>query len=92
MQLFTFFANKLIVTCNSFVCNMIDYCVARSLMPLLLSVKNLIHALLHYFPLVASGAHELPKAVKEHATECHHNPNYITFELNWLLSCVYCFK
>ena len=38
-----------------------------------------------------AGAHEPPK---EHATECHHNPNYIgiTFELNWLLSWVHGFK
>jgi len=29
-----------------------------------------------------AGAHEPPKAAKEHATECHQNPNYIiTFEL-----------
>ena len=40
--------------------------------------------------LVWTGAHEPPK---EHATECHHNPNYvITFELNWLLSRIYGFK
>ena len=39
---------------------------------------------------VAPGAHE---PLKEHATECHHNPNYvITFELNWLLSRIYGFK
>ena len=39
---------------------------------------------------VTPGAHEPPKAAKEHATECHHNPNYIiTFELDWLLSCEY---
>ena len=24
-----------------------------------------------------TGAHELPKAAKEHAPECHHNPNYV---------------
>jgi len=39
---------------------------------------------------VSPGAHEPPK---EHAIECHHNPNYvITFELNWLLLCVHGFK
>ena len=32
---------------------------------------------------MAPGAHE----AKEHASECHYNPNYvITFGLNWLLS------
>ena len=37
--------------------------------------------------LVKPGACEPLKAAKEHATECHHNPNYaITFELSWLLS------
>ena len=42
---------------------------------------------------VVAGAHEPPKAAKEHATEYHHNPNYIiTFELSWLLSHVYGFK
>ena len=40
-------------------------------------------------PSSLSGAHELPKVAKEHATEFHQNPNYeITFELNWLLWCV----
>ena len=43
--------------------------------------------------LLITGAHEPPKAAKEHATECHHNPNYvITFELNWLLSRVVWFQ
>ena len=38
---------------------------------------------------VITGAHE----AKEHASERHHNPNYvITFELNLLLSRVYGFK
>ena len=47
----------------------------------------------NYWFLVKPGAHEPPKAAKEHATECNHNPNYvITFELNWLLSRVYGFK
>ena len=46
-----------------------------------------------YGECVIPGAHEPPKAAKEHATEFHQNPNYvITFELNWLLSCVYGFK
>jgi len=28
--------------------------------------------------LVRSGAHELPKAAKEHATRFHDNPNYVS--------------
>jgi len=42
-----------------------------------------------YSDYALSGAHE----AKEHATGYHHNPNYvITFELNWLLSCIYGFN
>ena len=31
----------------------------------------------YYVVCVVSGAYELPRAAKEHETQCHRNPNYI---------------